>query len=197
MIATVAKKISAIPKYAQGQNNAVATLDEPCFEQCTEPWYAAYVRSRHEKVIVSQLSAKGITQYLPLIERLKKWSDRRVMIKEPIFPGYVFVNISYENRVSVLEIRGVVRLVGPNIKELWPIPVEEIKAIHKALNSNLACDPYPYLNVGKEVCVMRGPLQGCQGILIEKNKKHRLVLSIHLIGQSISVEIDAADVKPL
>jgi len=197
MTATITKKISTTPKYAQGQSNTVATLDESYFERCTEPWYAAYVRSRHEKVVVSQLSAKGITQYLPLIEKLKKWSDRRVLINEPTFPGYVFVNISYEDRVSVLETRGVVRLVGPNTKEPWSIPVEEIKAIHKALNSNLACDPYPYLNVGKEVCVMRGPLQGYHGILIEKNKKHRLVLSIYLIGQSIGVEIDAADVKPL
>ena len=109
----------------------------------------------------------------------------------------MFVSISYENIVSVLETRGVVRLVGPNTKEPWSIPVEEIKAIHRALNSNLVCDPYHYLNVGKEVCVMRGPLQGCQGILIEKNKKHRFVLSIRLIGQSIGVEINATDIKPL
>ncbi len=60
MIATTTKKISATPKHAQKQSNAATTLYEPCFEQCTEPWYAAYVRNRHDKVVASQLSAKGI-----------------------------------------------------------------------------------------------------------------------------------------
>jgi len=59
MIATATEKVSATHKYAQRQSDTVATLDELCFEQCTEPWYATYVRSRHEKVVASQLSAKG------------------------------------------------------------------------------------------------------------------------------------------
>ena len=165
-------------------------------QKCDGTWYAAHVRSKHENLVTKELSAKSITHYLPLIEKLKKWSDRRVLLKEPLFPGYIFVNIPYEKRLPVLETRGVVQLVGSNGTP-WPIPSEEIESIHKALLSNLKYDPYPYLNVGKEVCVMRGPLQGCQGILVEKNKKYRLVLSIHLIGQSIGVEINATDIKPL
>lgn len=176
-------------------NLSDAPLQNPS-EQRDAFWYAAHVRSRHEKLVAEELSAKSISHYLPLIEKRKQWSDRRMLVKEPVFPGYLFVNISLDVRADVLETRGVVQLVGSNGK-LWPVPDDEIEAIRMALNGGLKCDPYPYLKVGNEVYVTRGSLKGYHGVLIEKNKKHRLVLSIHLIGQALSVEIDAADVKPL
>jgi hypothetical protein len=42
--------------------------------------------------------------------------------------------------------------------------------------------------------VRRGPLEGIRGILVRKDKRHRLVISVHLIRQAAAVEIDAADV---
>ena len=42
-----------------------------------------------------------------------------------------------------------------------------------------------------------GPLRGVVGRLLRKDApKARLVLSVDLIGQAVSVEVDAADVKP-
>jgi transcription termination/antitermination protein NusG len=84
-----------------------------------------------------------------------------------------------------------VYIIGADGKP-WPIPEQEITVIRQAREGNLKCDPYPYLQCGTEVCVVRGPLKGYHGILVEKNKKHRLILSVHLINKSISVEIEAA-----
>jgi transcription antitermination factor NusG len=45
--------------------------------------------------------------------------------------------------------------------------------------------------------VMHGPLRGVVGRLMRKDAQHaRLVLSVDLIGQAVSVEVDAADVRP-
>jgi transcription antitermination factor NusG len=44
--------------------------------------------------------------------------------------------------------------------------------------------------------VVHGPLTGVVGRLVRKNDKARLVLSVDLIGQAVSVEVDAADVRP-
>ena len=43
--------------------------------------------------------------------------------------------------------------------------------------------------------VIHGPLKGVVGRLLRKNDKARLVLSVDLIGQAVSVEVDAADVR--
>ena len=41
-----------------------------------------------------------------------------------------------------------------------------------------------------------GPLKGVVGRLLRKREKARLVLSVDLIGQGVSVEVDAGDVRP-
>ena len=46
------------------------------------------------------------------------------------------------------------------------------------------------------VRVAHGPLKGVVGRLVRKGAHARLVLSVDLIGQAVSVEVDAADVKP-
>ncbi len=45
--------------------------------------------------------------------------------------------------------------------------------------------------------VIRGPLQGAHGILLRKDKRHRLVLGVRLIQQAAAVEIDVNDVVPV
>ncbi len=74
-----------------------------------------------------------------------------------------------------------------------PIPEDQIAAIQKLVQSGLAYDPYPYLKEGAFVRVVRGPLQGVEGILLEKRKKHLLVLSVDLIQQSAALQVDITD----
>lgn len=60
--------------------------------------------------------------------------------------------------------------------------------------SVLPYDPHPYLHEGMTVEVVRGPLQGVQGILLRKEKRHRLVIGVRLIQQAAAVEIDVRDI---
>jgi transcription antitermination factor NusG len=77
-----------------------------------------------------------------------------------------------------------------------PIPEHEIDGIRQLVDSELAYDPCPLIKEGSMVEVMHGPLRGVIGRLVRKNEKARLVLSVDLIGQAVSVEVDAADVRP-
>ena len=43
--------------------------------------------------------------------------------------------------------------------------------------------------------VVHGPLKGVVGRLLRKGAHARLMLAVDLIGQAVSVEVDAADVK--
>ena len=67
--------------------------------------------------------------------------------------------------------------------------------IRQLVESDLAFDPCPLIREGMMVEVAHGPLKGVVGRLTRKNEKARLVLSVDLIGQAVSVEVDAADVK--
>jgi transcription antitermination factor NusG len=75
------------------------------------------------------------------------------------------------------------------------IPEHEIDSIRQLVESDLAYDPCPMIREGMMVEVMHGPLKGIVGRLVRKGAHARLVLSVDLIGQAVSVEVDAADIR--
>ncbi len=161
-------------------------------------WYALYTRSRFEKKLLTELTDRSIEVFLPMREVLSRWKDRKKRIWVPLFPGYIFVHQidTPANRYRVLNIPGAVRFVGTE-GHAEPVPEEQLDAVRRFLETSIAIDPYPYLQVGKRVEVIAGPLKGIQGILVKKKGRFRFVLQVDLIRQAVSVEIDASDVRPV
>lgn len=158
-------------------------------------WYAIWTRSRHEQVVREQLEKKGYEAFLPTITRWSRWKDRKKKIDWPLFPGYCFARFNPRDRLPILKCSGVVSIISFE-GEPAPIPEREIDGIRQLVESDLAYDPCPLIREGMQVEVVHGPLKGVVGRLVRKNEKARLVLSVDLIGQAVSVEVDAADVRP-
>jgi len=157
-------------------------------------WYAVWTRSRHEQVVREQLERKGLEAFLPTITRWSHWKDRKKQVDWPLFPGYCFVRFNGAERLPVLKCTGVVNIVSFD-SEIAPIPEVEIESIRQLVASELQFDPCPLIREGMMVEVTHGPLKGVVGRLVRKGAHARLVLSVDLIGQAVSVEIDASDVK--
>jgi transcription antitermination factor NusG len=145
-------------------------------------WYAIWTRSHLEV-------------FLPTIGRWSHWKDRKKKIDWPLFPGYCFTRVQRDDRLAILKCEGVVSIIGNN-GEPTPIPDIEIESVRQLVDSELSYDPCPLIKVGQMVKVTHGPLRGVVGRLMRKGAHARLVLSVDLIGQAVSVEVDAADVKP-
>ena len=160
-------------------------------------WFAVYLRSRHEKAVNEEMHARGIETFLPLREILSQWKDRKRRVQVPLFGGYIFVHVPIrQRRLDVLNVPGVVRIIGLN-NAPEPVPDQEIEAVQAFLNTTIRYDPYPYLTVGRRVEIKRGALKGVEGILLKKKNKFTFVLSVHLIQQSVALEIDASDIEPV
>lgn len=159
-------------------------------------WYAVYTKSRREKVLAKHLEAAGVVHFLPLLERKKKWSDRYKIVHEPLFNGYLFVNVAWGEHYQIVDAPGFVRFIGFESFRPLAIPQSEIEAVRIAIEYYGKCDPHSHLRIGQAVRVNRGPLKGYEGQLDSKEGRYRLILSVTIIGRSISVEIDAADVEP-
>ena len=159
-------------------------------------WFAIWTRSRHEQVVREQLERKKIDAFLPTITKWSRWKDRKKKIDWPLFPGYCFAKFDPEHSLSVLKCTGVVNIVSFEGKPA-PIPEYELESIRLLVGSAFQYDPCPLVREGMMVEVVHGPLRGIIGRLVKKDAtKARLVLSVDLIGQAVSVEVDAADVKP-
>jgi transcription antitermination factor NusG len=159
-------------------------------------WYAAYTNPRHEKIVAVQMRKREIDCFLPLYRSVRRWKDRRKELDLPLFPGYVFVRMPLQERLRVLGLPGVVRLVSFQGKPV-PLPDREVEALQQGLQNDRCVRPHPYLKVGRRVRVQNGPLSGVEGILVRRKDKLRLVLSIDLLMRSMAVEVDEADVEPV
>ena len=160
-----------------------------------QQWYAIWTRSRHEQVVREQLERKHVEAFLPTITRWSRWKDRKKKIDWPLFPGYCFARFDPADTLPILKCVGVVRIVSFDGKPA-AIPDYQLDSVRLLMTSEFQFDPCPLIREGMMVAVVSGPLRGVVGRLVRKDApKARLVLSVDLIGQAVSVEVDAADVR--
>ena len=159
-------------------------------------WLAAYTKARHETRVARQLTSKLVLHLLPTYQRSARWSDRVKRTMAPLFPGYVFVHVSEEERVRVLQTTGVVNIVSIGGKPL-PLRQADVEMLQQCAARPHQFEPHPFLSVGQRVRVKQGPFEGWQGILVYKKNAARLVVSLEQIMQSVSVELDGMDVEPI
>src|SRR5712692_8497274 len=118
-------------------------------------WYAAYTCAKHEKRVAAELGAREVEHFLPMYSSVRRWKDRRVTLDLPLFPGYVFVRLALRDRMRVVQIPSVVRLVGfgglPTA-----LPDTEMEIMRSGLSQSSGAEPHPFLTVGRRVRITAG-----------------------------------------
>jgi transcription elongation factor/antiterminator RfaH len=153
-------------------------------------WYALYLRSRFEKRVEEELSRKEIETFLPLIEEVHVWSDRKKKVMEPLFRGYVFVKTDMRNKEAILQTDGVVKFVSIRTHPS-PIPEIQIEWLRRIIGEPMNIKREHYFEIGEYVRVTAGPLLGVEGIIIRHQTETRVVISLTAIAQSVSIQIPA------
>jgi transcription antitermination factor NusG len=161
-------------------------------------WYAIHTRSQHEKSVTAQLQDQGITTFLPLVTELHRWSDRRKLVRLPLFSCYTFLHMHFvpELWAKVLRVSGVLSFVGVRGQGV-PIPEKQMDSIRTLLASNASYTLCPFLKVGQHVRIRGGVLDGIEGILVSRNGDRTLVISVEPIQRSIAVRIDDYQVEAI
>jgi len=159
-------------------------------------WWAVYTRHQHEKAVAEMLSSKGFDVFLPLYDSVRRWKDRKKVLSLPLFPCYVFVQGGMTRKLQVVSTPGIHMILyrGEHVAQ---IPDTEIQAIRAAVEGHFRIEPHPFLKCGDRVRVIRGSLDGVEGILTRKKNSIRLVLSVEMLAQSVAVEVNVSDVEPI
>jgi transcription antitermination factor NusG len=160
-------------------------------------WFAFRVRPRHEKQVSISLREKGFVEFLPLYKSKRQWADRTKVVEMPLFPGYIFCSTTRSSIVPVLMTSGVIDVVraGSN-----PMPADnaEIESLQQTLSANVHLESWPYTEAGEagSFSILRGPLAGLTGILVEVRHSQRLILSVNLLRRSVLVEVHPDWISP-
>jgi transcription elongation factor/antiterminator RfaH len=162
-------------------------------------WYVLYTRSRHEKLVETNLIEKGIEAFTPKVTIKSRWSDRVKLIEEPVFKSYCFARFSPGNarsKKNVLSQKGVVSIVQFNGQSV-PVDDSVIHSLKILVNNNLKLDPCPYYKKGDRVIIKRGRLKGVEGYITEKRDKNTmLVISVDAIESSVKCLVPIDFVNP-
>ncbi len=158
------------------------------------PWWVGHTKARAEKVMAWDLHNSGVDYFLPLVERVKISGGKRRRLMMPLFAGYIFFRGDAETRYkalttdhlcTVIPVRDQAELVG------------ELRSLHKALVCKAELELYPFAAVGRRCRVIQGAYMGLEGVVVERKKRARLVLTVGVFGQGASLELDLDAVEPV
>lgn len=164
--------------------------EEAIPDQVAGSWWVAHTRARNEKALARDLARLQITFYLPLQRRAtrSRRSGRLQVSTVPVFSGYLFFNATESQRYRVMATNRVANtLFVPDQRQL----VTQIRHVHRMLLSDTAIEHFKGVRVGQWVRVIAGPLEGVEGRVIRKLGRARLMVTVDILGQSVTAEVDA------
>ena len=156
--------------------------------EAKKKWFALYTKPRHEFKAELQLKAEDINYYLPVITRLKQWSDRKKKITEPVLRGYIFIFADEKERELSLQQISIVRCIFDNGRPAV-IPEWQIDNLKKFLNHESDVIVHSGVVPGAKVKILDGPFAGIVGVIKHEIKGKTIAVNIELLNRSILTKI--------
>ena len=147
-------------------------------------WFALYTKPRNEFKAEQQLTAVGITNYLPTVTLLKQWSDRKKKITEPLLRGYIFIYANEEERLISVEQKSVVRCVF-DVGRPARIPDWQIESLRSMLETKADIIVHKGIVSGAKVIIKDGPFEGIIGTVVEGEAGKSISVAIDLLNRSV------------
>ncbi|WP_343854142.1 UpxY family transcription antiterminator [Algoriphagus jejuensis] len=152
-------------------------------------WFVMYTTSRSEKKVADRLRERGWEVFLPMIEELRQWSDRKKKVQKALFNGYVFVKTSRNQLWECLQVPGAVKFVH-FAGQHATIREEEIEIIQRVIATGVAVETDgSVIEPGEKVKVVGGPLQNMTGEVIEQGNKDYFLIRVPGIYQNMLISI--------
>ncbi len=157
-------------------------------------WWVAHTKSRFEKALAWNLFRHNISYFLPMLDRVRISGGKKRRMLMPLFPSYVFFCGTEEHCRTVMETNRVCQIV--EVVDQFRL-IEELGAIAKVLQNQTPLDPYPHLAEGNRCRITAGAFEGIEGVVVQRNRTARIVLSVGILAQGAVIEIDADLLEPL
>lgn len=160
----------------------------------TGRWWVAHTRARCEKALAWDLYRRGIGYFLPLVERITVSGGKKRHVLMPLFPSYVFLCGTEEDRYGAMTTNRVCQTLDVNDQGGL---IGELTAIEKALAGKAELDLYPFAVEGQRCRIVKGPFEGLEGVVVYRKQVARMVLEVGILGQGASLEIDGDLLQPV
>lgn len=162
-------------------------------------WKVIYVASRQEKKVAHLLEKSGIEYYLPLIKKMREWSDRKKMVEMPLFNGYLFVRPSALQRDQLLTIPGVVKFLKYNGQDGF-VSDAEIEIIRTLISKGYdisEANGDEVFESGDRVKITSGPMKNFEGEILSHSGVKYAFLQLQNIGHTLKIKLPKEVLKKI
>ena len=160
-------------------------------------WFCVRCQTKREHIAAEHLRAiEGIEVFCPRLRYRKATRRGKIWWVEPLFPGYVlakFTIAEMERAVTFCQgVRGLVRF-GSGIP---PVPDSFVEALKHEVSSRKDSSGEmftvsPTIEIGDEVEIAHGPLQGMRGTVVAvPSATERVKILLEFLGQPQAVDMD-------
>lgn len=171
-------------------------------------WFCVRTQTKREHIAANHLrEIEGIEVFCPRLRYRKATRRGKVWWVEPLFPGYLLAKFNLsemERAVTFCQgVRGLVRFGN----EIPPVPESFVAALRNEIRNRPEGEEEllsvaPVIQVGDEVEIAHGPLQGMRGTIVSVAPAHeRVKILLEFLGQAQAIDVDLFSIllprKPL
>jgi transcription antitermination factor NusG len=157
-------------------------------------WFVAHTRPRCEKKLLQFCEREGASAALPCYRAAHKYRGKTVVFQKPLFPGYVFLHISVEQRGRIHRSDYLANLLEVSDQELF---IRQLEDVLRALETDFEIRLAPRIGEGMRVKIKSGPLRGMEAWVEQRYGMNTVLLRLDFIGQAAAVKLDATDLEAI
>ena len=157
-------------------------------------WWVLYTKARQEKAVARELLAYEVPFYLPIVKKTSVCRDRKVTSHVPLFPGYVFLFGSDDQRVQALTTNRISRVLPVYDPERLE---RDLRQIAQLIAAKMPLTVEARFVPGERVRVQHGPFEGLEGVVMRRHGQTRLLVTVNYLQRGASVEIDDFMLEPI
>ena len=155
-------------------------------------WFVVHTKPRWEKKFAHYCKLHNINYYLPLIDSVRVYHERKVIFKKPLFPGYIFLKCQKEDKSLLFRSGSIVRFISvPAEAEL----LDDLENIYRSLSADQPIKNHSFVKEGYKVKITGGSFVDVEGVVIDADNPNEVIVGIHIIQQAICVKVDPAHIE--
>ncbi len=155
-------------------------------------WHVLYVKSKQENKVHEILCENGLESFLPRIKTIRKWSDRKKILYQPLFPSYVFVNLKSKNEFNrALSIKGACSYIrfGNEYAKVTNDEISKIRILNNATDVDKIETDGTIFTRGSYHKITYGVLDGLECEILDGENNNKIIVRINSIRQNIIVTL--------
>jgi transcriptional antiterminator RfaH len=162
-------------------------------------WYLVHTKARQEDTAITNLQRQNFRCYMPLLHLEKVRRGKSVVVAEPMFPSYVFVQLDTSDNIkgqswspirSTLGVRDLVKFGGHPAK----VEADLITALHEREQLQQS-NPQALFAPGDKVVVTDGPFAGIEAIYQTADAEQRSMILLSMLNKPVAMHIDTGKLR--